>query len=255
MRLSGELLLTGSDVRQVLAWPALTEAAPSVTGQLPLARALPRLKARALLSPGVMLVKADPRPRGGPAFGFVMVFDPAKDGVVTILDSADTIAMRAAALATVAAESLAAQASQSLAIPGAGPVAKEVLAALSTRVPISRAPIWSRPAEKADDRARSTARPVNRYASPGDVARRATSRLPYLADDLANGTVVLALEADRLGKRERGAPVLEGVTIIADQRGNVLKVGASRCPAAENRSSMVAELSNLLVTDARVNPK
>lgn len=276
MRSLGALLLTRSDIRQVLAWLALIEtvrsslrlrlageAAPPVSGQISLAEAQLHLKAGALSSPGAMSVKANLRPQGGLASGFVMVFDPAEGCVAAILDSADITAAWTAALTRLAAETLAAPGSYSLAILGAGPVAMEELAALPTRVPISRGHVWSRSPESADLLARWTVLPVERYASPGETASRATtlvmatpSHLPYLeADDLADGALVLALGADSPGTLELGASVLEGATIIADQQDDVLNVGGSSYLAAENRSSFVAELGELLAAGAGGRPR
>src|ERR1700722_8401007 len=112
--MSSPLLLTRSDVRSLVSWPALMQAvrealllreaqqvATTVSGQVTMPTAL-HLKVGAVFDPGVISVKANLRPEGGAATGIVALFDTKSGQVAAILDSADVTAMRTAALAALA---------------------------------------------------------------------------------------------------------------------------------------------------------
>ncbi len=263
----GTLLLTRSDVRQVAEWPVLIDAvrdalllrqagdaAVPVSGQLTLPAALLHLKAGAFSAPGTMSVKANLRPHDGGVRGLVVLFEPEAGRIAAVLDSADVTAMRTAALATLAAETLAVQEADSLAVLGAGPLARAVLAVLTARLRLTRVHVWSRSRDAAEAMARSTELPVDVHASPGDAARGAAivatatpARSPFLeSGDLADGSLILAMGADSPGKRELGASVLEDACIVADQREDVLRVGESAYLPVDARSRIVAELGELL---------
>ena len=85
--MSSPLLLTRSDIRSLVSWPALMQAvrealllreaqqvATPVSGQVTMPTALLHLKAGAVFDPGVISVKANLRPEGGAATGIVALF-------------------------------------------------------------------------------------------------------------------------------------------------------------------------------------
>jgi ornithine cyclodeaminase/alanine dehydrogenase-like protein (mu-crystallin family) len=265
--LAGTLLLTRSDIRQVVAWPVLFDAvrdglllrakgqtALPVSGQIAMPNALLHLKAGAIFDPGALSVKANLRPTGGHASGVVVLYDTDAGQISAILDSADITAMRTAALATVAAEALASPGPVHLAVLGAGPLAAQVLAALPQRLEIASLHLWSRARARAEALAQRVDMPVSIYDTPGEAARQANiivtatpARTPYLeASDITEGALILAMGADSPGKRELAASVLEAAQIIADQREDVLKVGESAYLPAEGAHRIVAELGTLL---------
>jgi ornithine cyclodeaminase/alanine dehydrogenase-like protein (mu-crystallin family) len=149
-------LLTRSQVRSLLRWPGLIEAiaqalidasggsAIAAASQIHVPGAALHLKSGALASPPVLSVKANLRPEAGGAAGLVMAFDPAGFTVRAVLDSADITAMRTGAIAAVAARQLAGPGPHRLALLGAGPVARQSLAALSQVVQLEEVRVWSR---------------------------------------------------------------------------------------------------------------
>lgn len=273
--MAGTLLLTRSDIRQVVQWPALFDAvrdglllrakgqtALPVSGQIAMPTALLHLKAGAIFDPGALSVKANIRPTGGNASGVVVLYDTEAGRVEAILDSADITAMRTAALATVAAEALASPGPVHLAVLGAGPLAAQVLAALPQRLNIASVHLWSRGRARAEALTRCVDVPTYIYDTPGEAARQANiivtatpSRTPYLeAGDIADGALLLAMGADSPGKRELAASVLEAAQIIADQREDVLKVGKSAYLPADGADRIVAELGALLAGGSPIAP-
>ena len=122
-------LLTRSEVRQLLGWPELIEAAEralvalatsdsvaAASGQLRVPGASLHLKSGALDT--VLSVKANLRPDAGSSAGVVLAFDPVRFTLRAILDSADITAMRTAAMAAVAARRLARAGDHSVAVIG-----------------------------------------------------------------------------------------------------------------------------------------
>ncbi len=265
--MSSPLLLTRSEIRQVAAWPVLLEAvrtalllreanqvAPAVSGQITMPGGLLHLKAGAVFEPGALSVKANIRPHGGQANGAVLLFDTKAGQLSAILDSADITAMRTAALASLAAQSLSRPGPVSLAILGAGPVAAQIAAAMPLFLPLTRLHVWSRSAERAQLLAERATLPAEVHEFPeaaahaADIVVTATpARASFLeAGALRDGALILALGADSPGKRELGSSVLAEATIIADQREDVLKVGESSYLPPEQTHRVSAELGTIL---------
>ncbi len=271
--MAGTLLLTRSEIRQIVDWSALFDAvrdgllrrakgqtALPVSGQITMPNALLHLKAGAIFDPGALSVKANIRPTGGNASGVVVLYDTDAGQVSAILDSSDITAMRTAALATVAAETLASSEVVHLAVLGAGPLAAQVLAAMPQRLKIGSVHLWSRERARAEALAQRVDAPTHIYDTPGEAARQANvivtatpARTPYLrAGDITDGALILAMGADSPGKRELGACVLDEAQIIADQREDVLKVGESAYLPPEGAERIVAELGTLLAGGASI---
>ena len=237
-------LLTRSEVRQLLGWPELIEAAEralvalatsdsvaAASGQLRVPGASLHLKSGALDT--VLSVKANLRPDAGSSAGVVLAFDPVRFTLRAILDSADITAMRTAAIAAVAARRLARAGDHSVAVIGAGPVGRHSLAALRRVVPVSDVRLWSRRPGAADEHAAGLPDPVRvcesvaeAVAGAGIVVTATPSREPLVqAADLTPGALVLAMGADTRGKRELGEGVLLDATVVADVLADALVVG------------------------------
>jgi ornithine cyclodeaminase/alanine dehydrogenase-like protein (mu-crystallin family) len=259
-------LLTRSEVRGLLRWPELIEAAEralvaiatgdpvaATSDQLRVPGASLHLKSGALGSQ-MLSVKANLRPDAGSSAGVVLAFDPARFALRAILDSADITAMRTAAIAAVAARRLAGPGDHIVAVIGAGPVGRESLAALRRVLPVSGARLWSRTRPAADELAAVLPGPVEvcrsaaEAATGADIIVTATpSREPLLqAADIAPGTLVLAMGADSVGKRELGPGALQDATVVADVLANALVAGeCAYLPADSDRASCV-ELGDVL---------
>lgn len=265
--MSDPLLLSRAEIRQLATWPVLRDAvqmallerdagqAPqAISAQLTMPSALLHLKAGALPHAGLLSIKANLRPEGGAATGLVVLFDTKAGEVAAILDSADITAMRTAALAVLAAQTLRGAAPITLAVLGAGPVATQVVSAFSFFLKISRLQLWSRNPAHAAALAQTSSLPatifdnVHNACENADIVVTATpARTPFLeAPDLADGTLILALGADSPGKRELGASVLKNAWIIADQRDDVLAVGESAYLPPDQTPRIYAELGAIL---------
>ncbi len=158
--------------------------------------------------------------------------------------------MRTAAIAAVAARHLSRPGRRSVAVIGAGPVARQSLAALRNVLEVNDVRLWSRNREHAEQAAAQLSAqlsgPVTVCAAPGDAAAGADivitatpSREPLLqAGSLAPGALVLAMGADTRGKRELDAGVLDDAAVVADVLAEAFSVGECAYlpdPAARSR--------------------
>jgi len=237
-------LLTRAQVRSLLRWPGLIEAAAqalidtssggsvAASSQLHVPGAALHLKSGALAQPPTLTVKANLRPEAGGSAGLIVAFDPVGYTVRAVLDSADITAARTGAIAAVAARQLARPGPHTLAVLGAGPVARQSLAAVSQVVELSEVRIWSRDRPRAVQFAATVpaatvaSSPEHAVVSAGIVLTATPAQEPLLTGaDLADHALVLAMGADTRGKRELGDGVLEGAELIADVPANAAEVG------------------------------
>jgi ornithine cyclodeaminase/alanine dehydrogenase-like protein (mu-crystallin family) len=238
-------VLTRSQIRSALRWPDLIEAtaqalidasgggfAASAASQLQVPGAALHLKSGALGRPPVLTVKANLRPAAGGTAGLVVAFDPVRFTVRAVLDSADITAMRTGAMAAVAARQLAGPGPHTVAVLGAGPVARQSLAALSQVLELAEIRIWSREAPRAAQLAAVTPHasaagsPAQAAAEAGIVLTATPAREPLLTGaDLAGVALVLAMGADTRGKRELGDGALDGAELVADAPADAAEVG------------------------------
>jgi ornithine cyclodeaminase/alanine dehydrogenase-like protein (mu-crystallin family) len=238
-------LLSRTQVRSLLRWPGLIDATAqalidasggassmAAASQLHVPGAALHLKSGALAQPPILTVKANLRPQAGGAAGLIVAFDPVRHTVRAVLDSADITAARTGAIAAVAARQLAGPGPHTLALLGAGPVARQSLAALSQVVELAEVRVWSRDrsrsAKFSDETALATAvGSVERAVAGADLVLTATpAREPLLTGaDLADQAVVLAMGADTRGKRELGDGVLDGAELVADVPADAAEVG------------------------------
>ncbi len=258
------LLLSRSDIRKLASWPLMIDAvrlalaargdssAAAAAAQLTLPHALLHLKAGALPAPAILSVKANLRVTGKAAAGVVVLYDTDAGAVTAILDSADITAMRTAALAVVAAQTLGPQGPVDLGLIGAGPVAGAVLDAMAHSFEVRSVRLWSRDPARAKALAATKPYTIELCATPGEAAAAASvvvtatpSRAPLLhASDFAAGALILALGADSPGKRELGQSVLAYAHIVADQIEDVLRVG--ECAFLPAPRGDLVELTDIL---------
>ena len=238
-------LLTRSQVRSLLRWPALIEAvsqalidastgasATAASSQLHVPGAALHLKSGALTQPPVLSVKANLRPAAGGAAGLIVAFDPAGYTVRAVLDSADITAARTGAIAAVAARQLAASGPHVLALLGAGPVARQALAALSQVVELEQVRVWSRDQGRSEEMSFRTAMataagtPEQAVAGASIVLTATPAREALVTGaDLDDHVLVLAMGADTRGKRELGDGVLDDAELVADVPADAAEVG------------------------------
>lgn len=242
-------LLTRSQVRSLVRWPDLIEAiaqaligetsgeAAAAASQLHVPGAALHLKSGylkpgALARPPVLSVKANLRPEAGGAAGLIVAFDPERCTVRAVLDSADITAMRTGAIAAVAARELAGPGPRRLALLGAGPVARQSLAALSQVVELEQVRVWSRDQGRSEKISFGTARAiavgsVQQTVAGADLVLTATpAREPLVTGaDLGDHALVLAMGADTRGKRELGDGVLDDAELVADVPADAAEVG------------------------------
>jgi ornithine cyclodeaminase len=237
-------LLTRAQVRSLLRWPELIEAtaralidasggqAVAAASQLHVPGAALHLKSGALVQPPVLTVKANLRPEAGGAAGLIVAFDPVRYTVRGVLDSADITAARTGAIAAVAARQLAGPGPHTLAVLGAGPVARQSLAALTQVMELGEVRVWSRNRSRSEQlcAAAPLATPASSaeqaVAGAGIVLTATPARDPLLTGaDLAGHALVLAMGADTRGKRELGDGVLDGAELVADAPADAAEVG------------------------------
>ena len=239
-------LLTRTQIRSLVQWPALIEAtaqaliaaaagesAVAAASQLHVPGAALHLKSGALAEPPVLTVKANLRPEAGGAAGLIVAFDPVAATVRAVLDSADLTAMRTGAIAAVAGRQLAGPGPHTLAVLGAGPVARQAVTALSQVVHIDAVRVWSRDSSRAAQFSATKTVPVTAASSPeqavagaGIVLTATPAQQPLLTGaDLATGALVLAMGADTRGKRELGEGALDGAELVADVPDQAAIVG------------------------------
>jgi ornithine cyclodeaminase/alanine dehydrogenase-like protein (mu-crystallin family) len=265
------LLLNRSEVNSLLEWPSLLDAThqalidlaggdalPGVAGQLAVPGASLHLKAGAIMAPPLISVKANLRPDSGSTSGAILVFDHAAQVLTTVMSSGELTAMRTAAIAAVAARALVGPERVSVALVGAGPVARRVAEALEHLEIPSEVRVWSRSRASADRLIELTAGSKVDYRafdSVDDAIRGAElivsctpAREPIIrAESLAPGSVILAMGADTVGKRELAEGVLDAAMIYADVRQDAIRVGES-AHLPEGDASRVENIGNLFIT-------
>ncbi len=267
-------LFSRSDIQKVAHWPLIIGAvrqaliaraggmaAAPVSGQVTLPNALLHLKAGALVSPGVLSVKANLRRIGEKAVGLVLLYDTDQGHVSAILDSADITSMRTAALAALAAQTFMPPGNLRVAVIGAGPVAVRTIAALRESFEISSLSIWSREPKRAQ--ALAALQPLGSIVcrTPGEAAAGASlivtatpSSVPLLAArDVQPGAVILALGADSPGKRELDSSLLEQAQIVTDQTEDALRVGECAYLPQQFYHNIVGEIGDILA--GKKNPQ
>lgn len=244
------LMLNREEVRSLLTWPELIDAAqralidlaegdslPSISSQLIVPGASLHLKSGALAEPPIISVKANLRPEAGSTSGAILVFDYEKQRLQALMASGDLTAMRTAAIAAVAARALVGPEPVRVALIGAGPVAHRIDEALEYLGIAAEVRIWSRTHEHAIDLATAykgqvehrACRTISDTVTGADLVITCTpSQSPLVSvEDLLPDAVILAMGADSVGKRELAPGVLDSAEVYADVRLDALAVGES----------------------------
>lgn len=115
---------------------------------------------------------------------------------------------------------------------GAGPVARQSLAALTQVMELGEVRVWSRNRSRSEQLcgAAPLVTPASSaeqaVAGAGIVLTATPARDPLLTGaDLAGHALVLAMGADTRGKRELGDGVLDGAELVADVPADAAEVG------------------------------
>lgn len=271
------LIINRTDVRRLLSWPELLDATRhalvatathdaamvATSTQLVVPDASLHLKAGAQAQPPTMSVKANLRPDAGRASGAILAFDLDRMRLHAILASADLTAMRTAAIAAVAAQSLLPRRPVPLALLGAGPVAQRVYEVLTHLGIVSDATVWSRDLSRAQELLDAGANGPDATATD-DVAMALAgaelvvtctpSRAPlFEAAHLDPHAVVLAMGADTAGKRELPQSVLEVALVYTDVREDALRVGESAYLSGK-AASRVRDIGSVLDASGTAPP-
>lgn len=264
------LLLNRADVRRLLTWPellavtrrALVAATPedgafgATATQLVVADASLHLKAGAMVDPPTMSVKANLRPNTGHVSGAILAYDLERMRLHAILASADLTAMRTAAIAAVAAQTLVTESLTTLALLGAGPVAQRVHEVLLHLGLVSDVRVWSRDITRAQaliesgppgHAAKATDQIESALHNANLVVTCTPSREPlFQPHHLHPQAVILAMGADSAGKRELPRGVMDRAVVYTDIRDDALQVGESSYlgPEAANRVKGIGSVLN-----------
>lgn len=159
--------------------------------------------------------------------GLVVLSDAATGVPVAVLDSMVVTSLRTSALTAVVADELARDGSWGVLIVGAGRQGRGQVDALVATGRVSRLLVFARRRDQAESlaeyarasglRARAT-EDLRRAASASQVIVTITSaREPLLGpDDVAPGTLVIALGSDAPGKQELDPALLVGARVVVD---------------------------------------
>jgi ornithine cyclodeaminase/alanine dehydrogenase-like protein (mu-crystallin family) len=266
-------LVNRSTIRRLLTWGdvlAATEAAlsfipsaaPSDTSstQVLYPTGSLHLKAAALQPAHVLSVKANLRPNAGRASGAILAYDLKDQQLRAVLDSGYLTGMRTAAIALVALGHLSDQAPSTVAFLGLGPVNRLTIAGLRHLYPAIGIRVWSRSLETRNSVDSALAETfevltgdVREAVRNADVVVTATpARDPFLStDDLtANTTLVLAMGADTVGKRELRDGFGERANLVVDVASDALVVGESAYIANARPTEL-----GIIINDASQRPR
>lgn len=270
------LLITRQEVNQLLDWPAVVDATrkgliaegsaadtSSVSTQVLYGLGSLHLKAASLESEKILSVKANLRPNHGGVSGVLLAYDLATQRLAGIIDAGLMTARRTGAIAAVAATCLNSVKPVRVAVLGAGPVGIECAQGLLRELDVAELRIWSPNFDNAQRAALTLAASTDTVIIPCQTVSDATSgtnivitatpaSTPILTTDgLESNTLILAMGADSVGKREISAEVLRNADVVADVADDALRVGESAYLDAE-RKSHVIPISQLLASSAHL---
>ncbi|MDA8103397.1 MAG: hypothetical protein M0Z34_10585 [Nitrospiraceae bacterium] len=264
------LLVTRSQVRAILDWEDVIQATKRglvaevaksaiVTAEVRYARGGLHLKSAALDEDQVLTVKANLRPDGGNVSGLLLVYDLEKGTLAAAVDSGLFTAMRTAAIATLAAQTLCRRSGIRLAVLGYGKVGQTTLERVCSSMDVADARIWTRRDLSEDEvPAKTTSgvpvRTVNDVAgavADADLVITCTpSREPIVGPaDLKESAVIVAMGADSYGKRELGEGILNRAFLVGDVPSECVRVGEFAYLGPAN-SSAILPLGKVLAGEA-----
>lgn len=169
---------------------------------------------------GVMAVKVVSVVPGNPA-GLVVVFD-GDGSSMGVVDGHELTAIRTGAVTGLATRLLAAAGATTLAMLGAGAMARDMIEAVKVVRPIERVVVWSRHHEKATHLAEAfdgeAVASADEAVAIADVVSCATpSRFPLFdSDSVREGTHLNAVGAFRPDMMELPAPLLHRAYVVVD---------------------------------------
>lgn len=242
-------VVTRSVIRQLLTWEAVLEATEAALTFIPHSSSTDtsstqvtypngslHLKAAALQPASVLSVKSNLRPSRGRASGAILAYDLEAEKLVAITDLAYLTGMRTAAIALVALRHLCDHEQPTVALVGLGPVSRLTIDGLRHNYPHAPLRAWSRSAASRDDlepfrreQLELLSDDLNTVLQGADVViTAAPAREPFLfRRDLSRATLVLAMGADTVGKRELADDFVDQVNVIVDVAADAVRVGES----------------------------
>lgn len=262
------ILITREDVQELVDWDALYEAtrlgliageratdSSAVSGQVLYREGSLHLKAAALEEREMLSVKANLRPNQGGVSGILLAYDLDAQRLTGIIEAGLITALRTGAIGAVAAEHLNTSSAVTVAVLGTGPVGIETAKALLRVLNVVELRLWSRTSASAVNAANSLSTSVKSIffetaaeaAADAQVVVTATpASAPILkAEGLLPDTLILAMGADTVGKRELDSSVLDAAEVFADVPSDALRVGESAYLPFERRTEVTA-ISQLL---------
>ncbi len=257
------LLITREDVQGLIDWDALYEAtrvgliagdrateSSALSGQVLYGEGSLHLKAASLDEEGTLSVKSNLRPNQGGVSGVLLAYDLQTQRLTGIIDAGLITALRTGAIGAVAAERLNSSSAVTVAVLGSGPVGMETAKALLRVLNVVEVRFWSRNRSSAENAANSMATDVKSVSfektaeavTGANVVVTATpSSAPILtAEGIAQDTLILAMGADTVGKRELHSSVLESAEVYADVPSDALRVGESAHLSVDRRREVKA---------------
>ena len=213
------------------------------------------LKAAALQERSILSVKANLRPNRGGVSGILLAYDLETQQLAGIIEAGLMTALRTGAIAAVAAKRLNPHQSVTLSVLGVGPVGLESARALLRILDVVESRLWSRNQTSLITAANLlaglaktvTCETTHEAVRGANIIVTATPSLtPILkAEGLEPDTLILAMGADTVGKRELDSLVLDNADVVADAAVDALRVGESAYLSTARRNDVI-EISKLL---------
>ena len=265
------LLISREEVQELLDWDSLCVATreglivaanpppgSATSVQVVYSDGSLHLKAASLEPQRIISVKSNLRPSHGGVSGLLLAYDLDTEQISGIIDASLMTALRTGAIAAVAAEHFVRERDVRVAVLGVGPVGEQSIRGLLRTLAISEVRLWSshgrRSQQLADQLARTVrtlvCQTVNEAIANADVIVTATPTTePILVSPPPHdGTLILAMGADTVGKRELSANILRNADIIADVPDDAIRVGESAY-LEQSRWNEVSALGHWLATD------